>query len=391
MIIAKILGLEGPQDQAYNRQKVGNRTALIGLATNLILFAVKLFAGLLTHSIAVIGDALNNLTDAGSSVLTLVSFTLSSKPPDKNHPFGHARLEYVFSSLAAFLIFFVGIQLGMESWQKIRQPEDILFSPLALGLLVFSILAKIGLYFFYRTVGHRIHSDLLQAQAIDSLADCLSSGVIVLSLIVSSFLGWKIDGWMGLLVAAIILKAGYDIFMESINKLLGSPAEPDQIRQIEDFVLSYPGIHGFHDLIIHDYGPGRKLASIHAEVDVRQDLLSTHILIDQIELEAQKTLGVSLLIHTDPIDPTDPRLNPLAHHLTTWFDRSGYGGLTFHDLRIIESYDHNNVVFSIEIPASHSLDLSAFEKDLQEGLTSLNPRYRAIISYITPGQDSAYS
>lgn len=372
-----------PGSAMKTRQNTGNTVSIIGIIVNLFLFAVKLFAGLATHSVAVIGDAFNNLSDAGTSALTFLSFYLAAKPPDKEHPFGHARIEYLFSAVAASAIMFVGIQIGLEAFGKIRHPVDILFHPLAFFLLLLSILAKLGLFLYYRKTAKRIDSDILKAAATDSLADILSTGAIVLSLLLATFIDLNADGWMGLIVALIIVKAGFEILQGSVDKLLGKSAPEETKQEIETFVLNYPGIHGVHDLIVHDYGPGRTLASIHAEVDANESFLTSHDTVDRIEVDAKAQLGVELIIHLDPLDFDDPRLAELTTILQTSL-MVLHPKLQFHDFRMIDSHYTTNLIFDLVLPRACPRSEDEITEELNNRFQEEDPRYQCIITFDTP-------
>lgn len=378
-LLFALVGEENQPSIPEYRKRVGNFAAGVGVIINLLLFAAKLFAGMVTHSIAVIGDAFNNLSDAGTSALTFLSFYFTAKPPDEDHPFGHARSEYLFSALAGMLILFVGLQLGLESIDKIRNPVEPNFHALAFVLLVTSIFGKLFLFFFYRYLGARIDSSMLAAAATDSLADILSSSAIILSLLVGVLFQWHIDGWMGLIVSLIILKAGYGILKDTIDKLLGSAPPASLKSDIENFVLDYPGIHDVHDLIVHDYGPGRTLASIHAEVNVKDGFMQSHSTVDKIEQDARQALNIELIIHMDPLDFNDPRLNDIAQTLKSI--SHDLEGASFHDLRLIESHYRTNVIFDFVIPRDNADQKDQIHQQVNQAFKALDPSYHPMINF----------
>lgn len=373
---------EGPIS-IQTRKTAGNKAALVGMFVNLALFGMKLFAGLVTHSVAVLADAFNNLSDAGTSALTLVSFYISAKPPDEQHPFGHARFEYLFSAVASFAIIYVGIQIGLEAVDKIRHPVDTVFQLSAFLLLILSVFAKLGLFQYYRHTAKRIDSEILHAAATDSLADVLSTGAIILSLVLSSLLGLRVDGWTGLIVAVIIVKAGFDILKNNIDNLLGGGIPQEAKDELENFVLGYPGIQAVHDLIMHDYGPGRTLASLHAEVNVKDGFIHSHDTIDRIEIDAKNELGIDLIIHLDPLDFDDPRLTVVSDVLYRAL-LSLNPDLTFHDLRIIDSHYTTNLIFDVVVPMNCTTSRDAIEGKLSDTFQSMDPRYHCIVTFESP-------
>ena len=362
------------------RNSYGNFASFIGLLMNLFLFAIKLIAGLLTGAVSIIADAVNNLSDAGSSLIVLLSFKLSSMPADERHPFGHGRIEYVFSTAVGMIVLIVGFQLVLESINKIRNPEEVVFTATAAIILVISILLKFVQHLFYKNIGTRINSDILMATATDSISDVISTSAVLLSLIISPLIGFNLDGYMGAVVGFLIIKAGFDILSEMISKLLGEKTSEEYEKKIKKFILGYEGIYGVHDLIVHDYGPGHVFASAHIEVDAKEDFMKTHDLSDKIEVDIQEKYGIQLTTHLDPLILDDPRQNHVMGHgeeVVHGIDEN----LSIHDFRMVESYYTTNLIFDIEIPNDSDLEGEDIIDEINQGLLKVNPRYKTIITF----------
>lgn len=339
---------DDPRDPAV-REKGGNTASLVGVITNVLLFAGKFFAGVLSASIALQADAFNNLSDAGSSVISLISFKLAGRPADKSHPFGHARYEYLASMVVAILILLLGYELVRSSIDKIVSPGPIVFSWLSIAVMGASILLKLFLYLFYRRVGRHIGSPVLEAASTDSISDVMATTAVLISTVISPLINFQLDGYIGVAVAAFILMSGINIIRQALNDLLGSPASADTVRSIVDTVNKYPGVLGMHDLMVHDYGPGRRFASLHAEVDAHGDILKSHDMIDNIERELSQELGITTVIHMDPIVTDDPRVNELhGFALNALHDIDP--ALTMHDFRLVIGDTHTNCIFDVLAP-----------------------------------------
>ena len=293
------------------REQYGKKSSLIGIFVNVFLFIIKFAVGTLFHSVAVVADAVNSLADAGSSVISLISFKLSSKPADEKHPFGHERIEYIASSVVAVFILLLGIELLKTSFNKIVRPDEIEFSFVVVGVLLFSIAAKLWLYGFNIKLAKRIDSSMLRATAADSLSDVLATSSVLLSTILSPLLGFQLDGYVGILVSVFIMMSGLNILKETLDFLLGQVPSGELVELIDSYVKKYDGVLGIHDLVIHNYGPRRYFASVHVEVDAKEDILVSHDLIDNIERNIAQDLGIHLVIHLDPIITDDPFVNEL--------------------------------------------------------------------------------
>lgn len=354
------------------RGRVGIAAAIGGLVVNLLLALVKGLIGFFSGSVAILGDAVNNATDALVNILTLASFKLAGMPADKRHPYGHARLEYVFATLMGAVILFVGAQILFESIHKMRHPEIISWRPLLFLILLLSILGKLLLWKYYKELDERIDSTLLRAAAVDSLGDIWATLAILVSLVLSPLVGFDFDGPMGLIVALIILKAGWEILRDTVDKLLGESPDIELMEKLRQFVLAYPGIHGVHDLILHDYGPGIRMATLHAEVDSKVSAMDSHALIDRIEIDLQQTFDIPTTIHMDPLDLDDPRTNEL-HALVLRIVHDIDPTIRIHDFRIVEAFYTTNLVFDLSVPAACPMSDERIETMLRLRLSEVDP------------------
>lgn len=339
---------ENLQD-AEVRTRYGNMTSLVGIIVNVFLFVIKFIVGRLFHSVAIIADAVNNLSDAGSSIISLLSFKLSGMPADKEHPFGHERMEYLASSLVGFFIIILGFELLKTSFAKILRPDVISFSLLTVCVLLFSIGAKFWLYKFNAGLGDRVDSSMMKATATDSLSDVLATSAVLLSTLLSPLFGIQLDGYMGVAVSLLIIYSGINIMKEMWDTLLGKKPSEELVQQLENAINRYGGVLGTHDLVIHSYGPRRYFATVHVEVDAREDILASHDLIDNIEREVARELNTHLVIHMDPLTQDDPdvlRLRDMTAQIVADINES----LTIHDFRVVKGVTHNNLIFDVVIP-----------------------------------------
>jgi len=308
-IIKKFIKNHRNTTNIHVREAYGVLSGVLGIACNLILFILKLAVGLFIDSIAVISDAFNNLSDLGSSLVAIFGAKLSSQPPDKEHPYGHGRLEYIASLVVAFIIFGVGLQILRSSVEKIISPKAVLFSPLSLCLLFGSILIKLWMYSYNRYIGRAINSGVNRAVARDSLNDAFATGAVIAGTVLGRYVDFPVDGLLGLIISLIVVYTGFGIAKDSVNLLLGTPPDPQLVESICSLVLKGKNIKGVHDLIVHDYGPGRVIASIHAEVSNALDIMNIHFEIDEIEKRIEDQLGINIVIHMDPVKET-PRKAP---------------------------------------------------------------------------------
>lgn len=337
------------------RQRYGLLTGGVGICLNLLLSLGKFLAGLITGSIAITADAFNNLSDAGSSVVTLVGFHMAAKKADDDHPFGHGRMEYISGLIVAAAILLVGVELAKSSLEKILHPEDITLSWVSVGILCAAILVKLWMFYFNRTLGKRIDSAAMCATAADSLSDVAATSAVLLGTLVGGFTGLHIDGWVGILVAVFILRAGWGAAKDTLDPLLGQSPDPTLVHAIEKTVMAHELVTGIHDLIIHDYGPGRSMLSLHAEVPMDADMLAVHDVIDDIERELKAKFHIEAVIHMDPIATKDPRTNEMKTRVAGLV-REIDPDMTIHDFRMTQGPHHQNLIFDVVVP--HSCDLT---------------------------------
>ena len=337
------------------RQRYGLLTGGVGIFLNLLLSLGKFLAGLITGSIAITADAFNNLSDAGSSVVTLVGFHMAAKKADEDHPFGHGRIEYISGLIVAAAILLVGVELAKSSLEKILHPEDITLSWVSVGILCAAILVKLWMFYFNRTLGKRIDSAAMCATAADALSDVAATSAVLLGTLVGGFTGRHIDGWVGILVAIFILRAGWGAAKDTLDPLLGQNPDPTLVHAIEKTVMAHELVTGIHDLIIHDYGPGRSMLSLHAEVPMDADMLAVHDVIDDIERELKEKFHIEAVIHMDPIATKDPLTNELKAKVAGLV-REIDPDMTIHDFRMTQGPHHQNLIFDVVVP--HSCDLS---------------------------------
>lgn len=365
------------------RTKVGNISSLIGIGINIVLCTSKIAIGSLFGSVSISADGINNLSDAGNSIISLVSFKLSSRPADKEHPFGHARYEYIAAMIVAVSILVLGVEMIKSSLDKIINPQPVHFSWLAVGVLVFSILAKGWLYFFNSGVGKAIDSSVMQATAADSLSDSIATTVVLVSLFVSTFFNIQLDGYMGIIVAGFIMFTAFNILKETLDNLLGTVPELDFVKHIEDKVKSYPGILGIHDLMIHNYGPNRCFASVHAEVASNVDILKSHDLIDNIERDFLNEDNIHLVIHLDPIVVDNPQIKELYDFMKQSVHEID-PELQIHDFRAVLGESHSNLIFDLVIPYSCKLTQSDIQEQINAKLATRVEKLYTVITFERP-------
>ncbi len=362
------------------RGAYGKLAGAVGIVCNLLLFAGKLLAGILSGSVAVTADAVNNLSDASSSLVTLLGFKLAERPADEEHPYGHARIEYISGLVVAALILLIGAELAKSSFSKILHPETVEFSLLTLGVLVGSILAKLWMALFCRKLGKRIDSTTLLATSADSRNDVISTAAVLVGCLVGYFFDVKLDGYIGMAVALFIIWSGCSIAKDTINPLLGERASEELVRNISDLILSHEKILGIHDLMVHDYGPGNCFASVHAEMDSAEDPLICHDIIDDIERDALRELQVHLVIHYDPIVTDDEELNA-ARALVEQEIKSIDESLSLHDFRMVRGPGHTNLIFDLVIPYSMEDRKAELKARIDERLQRQDRKYYTVITF----------
>ena len=339
---------QNPENPAVHTA-IGKMAGITGVLCNVFLFLGKLLAGLLSGSISIVADAVNNLSDAGSSVVTLAGFQLARRPADREHPYGHARYEYLSGLVVAALILVIGLELAKSSFQKILHPEPIEATPVALGVLIASLCVKLWMCVFYRSLGKRIRSITLAASSADSRNDVIATSGVLAGYVVSSLLHVNVDGFVGLAVACFILWSGIGIARDTISPLLGGRADPNLVENLSNLVLSHEKILGIHDLLVHDYGPGQCFASVHAELSAQEDPMVCHDIIDDIEQDAIEQLNVHLVIHYDPVVIDNPELTALKAKVLCLLQTRD-PRLSLHDFRMVPGKKHMNLVFDVALP-----------------------------------------
>lgn len=378
---------DGDPMSPETRRRCGILSGQIGIALNLLLFAGKFLAGIMTASIAVTADAFNNLSDAASSVVTLIGFRLASQEADEEHPFGHGRIEYLAGLVVAILILLVGVELAQSSLQKILHPEPVDFSLLSAGILAVSVAVKLWMFWFNRGLSKTIQSAALAATAADSLSDSAATGTLLLGLLAGHFMRLPLDGWLGMGVALFILRTGWSAAKDTINPLLGRPMDQALAADIDQIVLGHDYILGIHDLVYHDYGPGRAMMSFHAEVPAGADLLEIHDVIDHIERELKAKHQIETCIHMDPVvrDERTEALRCQVRDIARGLDPA----LSIHDFRITAGPIHTNILFDVVVPYGFRLSDGEVRGALAAGIKKLSERYFPVIqvdhSYVGGG------
>ena len=360
------------------RQSYGILCGAVGIFLNLCLFTGKLFAGTISHSIAITADAFNNLSDAASSVITMLGFRLAGQKPDSDHPFGHGRLEYISGLLVSVIILLMGFELLKSSVLKICYPEELLFSPVLLVILLLSILVKCYMFLYNRRLGKRINSAAMDATAVDSLSDVLATSVVLISTLLSHYLNLTVDGWAGLVVGIFICSAGFSTAKDTISLLLGQAPDKGFVEEIEKTVTAHKGILGVHDLIVHNYGPGRILISLHAEVPAEGDILVMHDLIDQIEHELNQKMNCHAVIHMDPVQIHDEETARLKTLVKGYLEEIS-PVLTMHDFRRVPGPTHTNLIFDVVAPYDFTLSDEELIQKITERIQKDYPDYHAVI------------
>ena len=359
------LFVKNPEDTSDSRVRaaIGSLSGWVGIACNLLLCLGKGIVGALTGSVSITADALNNLSDASGSIVTLIGFRVADKPADEHHPYGHARAEYLSGLAVAALILVIGLELVKTSAEKIFHPSAVEFSAVAAGVLIASIGVKLWMCLFNRELSKMIGSTALQATAADSRNDCVTTSAVLLAAVIEHFLDIRVDGFFGLGVAAFILYSGWNLAKDTVSPLLGETADPELRQKIVDYIDQQPKVLGYHDLMVHDYGPGQRFASIHVELDHREDPLECHELIDDMERECLRSHNVHLVIHYDPVVTDDPALNALKEQVTDLLHNRDER-LRLHDFRMVQGKRHMNLVFDVALPS----DLQGQEEDIQRAV-----------------------
>ena len=365
------------------RERYGKFAGVVGILSNVILCAAKILVGAISGSIAIIADGINNLADASSSIITLAGFKLSSLPEDKEHPYGHARIEYISGMIVSVLIVVVGIELIKSSADKIMHPSPLEFSWSIIVVLLLAIAIKIWQALFNINIGKRINSLTLTATGTDSRNDVIATTVVLISIIVGKLTGLQIDGYMGCLVALFIIWSGIGLVKETMSPLLGEAPDPELVNAISDMALSYDGVLGIHDLVVHNYGPGRIFASIHIEVDAEADMMESHDMIDNIEREMAKKLHIEITGHLDPVRTNDPVVKKMVQ-LTSEVAAQIDGVSNIHDLRIVTGPTHTNVIFDTVVASNCTLSLKEIHEAFQKAVKTEGDNYFVVINFDKP-------
>jgi cation diffusion facilitator family transporter len=360
------------------RVRYGMLCGAVGICFNILLFTGKLIAGSLSGSIGITADAFNNLSDAGSASITLIGFRLSGTKADKEHPFGHGRYEYIAGLIVSMAILLMGFELAKTSFDKILHPEPVTFSFLALGVLVASILTKLYMFFYNRSIGKKIDSSAMRATAMDSFSDVAATSVVLLSMLIGKWTGWMIDGYAGLAVALFIGYTGVRAAKETVSPLLGQPPTKEFVEDIERIVLEHDGVIGVHDLVVHDYGPGRRMISLHAEVPADGDMIQLHDAVDNLEKLLRKECGCEAVIHMDPVETENQETNRLRTATETILQELD-PRLTLHDFRVVTGPTHTNLVFDVVVPFGFAMADDVVKQKISESIRALDDNFYAVI------------
>ena len=353
-MVRKIAMAFVPKDgtEVEKRSIYGMVCGFVGIFFNIILFVGKLLAGIITSSISITADALNNLSDAGSSIVTLAGFKLAAQKPDSKHPYGHGRIEYLAGLAVAAVILIMGFELFRDSIGKVLRPQDTEFSYVVIFILLASILVKCYMAYYNYSIGKEIDSAAVRAAAMDSMSDCIATGAVLVTTVLNHLYGWQLDGYCGILVSLFIMYSGIQAARDSVDPLLGIEPDEEFLQQIEDISLSFDeNIVGIHDLMVHDYGPGRKIISLHAEVPADSNMIQIHDVIDNLEKKLSKDLGCMATIHMDPVAVNDPEVKELKHQVADLV-KEVLEAITIHDFRVVKGDTHTNLIFDIVVPFS---------------------------------------
>lgn len=360
------------------RNKIGKRISLIGIGSNILLAVIKMLAGLAAGMVSIIADSVNNFSDAAAGIISLIGFKLSSKPADDDHPFGHARFEYLSGLAVAFLVMIAGVELFKSGVDKLRNPEELNLSLVTFIVLIVSIAVKLGMAFMYNRTGKKINSGTVIAAGEDSRNDCISTSAVLISSLVSYFSGYNLDGIMCLLVSLFIIYSGIGLIKETITPLLGTTPEQELVEALEKKIMSYDNVLGTHDLMVHDYGPGHCFASVHVEVPAEKPVLECHEIIDKIELDVHHEMGLMLVIHYDPIVTENEEVSSIRSYLAEEVKKIDES-LTVHDLRIVPGEENTNVIFDCVIPASFAKREKEIVADIKHRVETAYPKHTAVI------------
>ena len=370
-LLIKLFIKDADINSQRGRELYGRLAGAVGIICNLLLSVMKLIIGSISNSVSITADATNNIADAGSSIVTLVGFRLSGKPADKDHPYGHARIEYISSLIISFLILLIGCSIFKESVTKIFKPEESLFNVATVIVLVASIIVKLWLSLFNKFLGKQINSKALEATAIDSRNDVITTTAVLIASTISHFTGFNLDGYMGLIVSVFIFISGINLVKETLDPLLGQPPTKEMFETIEQKILSYDNVLGVHDLMVHSYGPNTYFASAHIEMDAKIDVLVCHDIMDRIERDFKSELNIHLVVHLDPTILDSPEINELkemVNDIICEIDRD----LTFHDFRVVVGEENKNVLFDVVVPPEYKYSDKELEKIITDKITEVS-------------------
>jgi cation diffusion facilitator family transporter len=369
----------GNTKNARVREAYGKLSGAVGIATNLLLFIIKIIVGTLFNSISVAADAINNLSDSGSSIVTLVSFKISGKPADAKHPYGHARMEYVSGLIVSIIVMFLGLQLIQDSIRKIINPEPATFSWIVIAVLIVSVLLKLWQCLFYRKLGRRIGSDAILAASADSRGDILATSSVLAATVVTRLTGFNLDGYMGTAVALFIIVSGIRLIYSTISPLLGTAPDNDMVDSIYKKIMSYEGITGLHDLTVHNYGHSRYFASVHCEVPAERDIMISHDIIDNIERDFLEDMGIHLVIHLDPVITDNERTNELKQAVYMLV-RQVSPEINIHDFRVVNGVTHSKLIFDVVVPYGFKYGDEELIGIISKKIEEIDSNYRTVIT-----------
>ena len=370
---------DGEKNSPEVRRACGSAVSIVGIIANILLAAFKMLAGILSGAISITADAMNNLSDAGSQVVSFISFKISGKPADRDHPFGHARIEYVASMIVSFLVLLVGFELMTDSVGKIFNPEPTTYNALVIIILVASIAVKLWLFVFGRSAAKKINSEVVKAAATDSLSDAIATSAVLASIIICRVTDFDTDGYMGVIVAVIVMIAGIKILNETKNSILGSAPEPELIDEIVRITREYPEALGIHDMVVHNYGPGNTIASFHVEVDGMENVFHTHDVIDTIEKRLFLELSVRATVHMDPIVTDDERVKELREKVLALVKQIDER-LDLHDFRFVEGVTHSNLIFDVNVPFEIKMSDDEVKRAISLKISELDPKFFAVMT-----------
>lgn len=366
------------KEESARRKAYGTLCSIVGILLNIGLFAGKYFAGVISGSVAITADAFNNLSDAGSSFITLVGFIFAEKKPDPDHPFGHGRFEYISGFVVSMLILLMGLELLKSSVIKIMHPQPVDTSILAMGILIVSILVKMYMAFYNYSIGKKIDSAAMKATATDSLSDTIATTVVLVAMLVMRFVGINIDGICGVFVALFILYAGYSAAKDTLDPLLGLAPDKEFVKRIQDIVLAHEEVQGIHDMMVHDYGPGRRLVSLHAEVPGDYDIFQIHDVIDHIERELNEKLSCEAVIHMDPIETNNEEVAKMKRIMEEKVKEID-AQMTIHDFRMVSGPTHTNLIFDAVMPYELKMSKNEVRQEIERIVENLEGNYFAVV------------